>query len=89
MSFASFGMKFGWAIGGALGGWLLAWSGYIPDQQQTPEAIHGILLMLGLIPAVLGLCACALMFFHPLTDNRMSDIGAELARRRAIAIVPA
>ena len=89
MSFASFGMKFGWAIGGALGGWLLAWSGYIPDQEQTPEAIHGILLMLGLIPAVLGLGACAMMFLYPLTDNRMSDIGAELARRRSIAAVPA
>ena len=88
MSFASFGMKFGWAIGGALGGWLLAWTGYIPDQVQTPEAIHGILLMLGVIPAVLGLGACALMFFHPLTDNRMGDISAELARRRSIATVP-
>jgi len=88
MSVASFGMKFGWAVGGALGGWLLAWSGYIPGQQQTPEAIHGILLMFGLIPAVLGLGACALMFFHPLTDSRMNDISAELARRRGIATVP-
>jgi GPH family glycoside/pentoside/hexuronide:cation symporter len=88
ISFASFGGKFGWAIGGALGGWLLAWTGYIPDQVQTPEAIHGILLMLGVIPAVLGLGACALMFFHPLTDKRMGDIGAELARRRSIATVP-
>jgi len=89
MAFASFGGKFGWAIGGALGGWLLAWSGYIPDQAQTPEAIRGILLMLGLIPAVLGLGGCAVMFFYPLTDNRMSGIGAELARRRSIAAVPA
>ena len=89
MAFASFGGKFGWAIGGALGGWLLAWSGYIPDQLQTPEAIRGILLMLGLIPAVLGLGGCAMMFFYPLTDIRMSDIGAELARRRSIAAVPA
>jgi GPH family glycoside/pentoside/hexuronide:cation symporter len=55
-------------FGGPLGGWLLAWSSYIPDQEQTPEAIRGILLMLGWIPAVLGLGACALMFFS--TVNR-------------------
>lgn len=44
--------------------------------------------MLGLIPAVLGLGACAIIFFHPLTENRMRHIGIELARRRSIAAVP-
>jgi GPH family glycoside/pentoside/hexuronide:cation symporter len=54
MSFASFGMKFGWAIGGALGGWLLAWSGYIPDQEQTPEAIGEFCLCLAGYPPSWG-----------------------------------
>ena len=88
MSFSSFGMKFGWAVGGALGGWLLAWTGYVPDQVQTPEAIRGILLMFSWIPAVLGLSACAIMLLYPITENRLSIISAELATRRSVTVVP-
>ncbi len=89
MSFASVGMKFGWAIGGALGGWILAWSGYVPNQEQTAEAIEGIRAMLGWIPAIIGVASGALMFVHPLTEQRMREISEHLAstRRAALSIV--
>lgn len=86
MSFASLGMKTGWAIGGALGGWILAWSGYIPNQEQTPEAIQGIRAMLGWVPAGMGLAAGTLMFLHPLTDSRMKEVSENLARIRGAAL---
>jgi GPH family glycoside/pentoside/hexuronide:cation symporter len=86
MSFSTFGLKFGWAIGGALGGWLLAAFGYIPNQEQTVEAIYGIRYMLGWIPAAVGFGAGALMFFHPLTEKRMQEITRELARIRSVAL---
>ena len=89
MSFASLGMKTGWAIGGALGGWVLAWSGYIPNQGQTPEAIQGIRAMLGWIPAGMGIAAGLLMFLHPLTDKRMKEVSEDLARIRNAALVSA
>lgn len=89
MSFASLGMKFGWAIGGALGGWILAWSGYVPNQEQTSEAIQGIRAMLGWIPAGMGMAAGALMLLHPLTDQRMREVSGNLARVRSAALASA
>ncbi|MBT8106974.1 MAG: MFS transporter [Gammaproteobacteria bacterium] len=85
MSFSSLGMKTGWAIGGALGGWILAWSGYVANQEQTPEAIQGIRAMLGLIPAGMAVVAAVLMLLNPLTDQRMKTISKRLARIRRTA----
>ncbi|MBT8065993.1 MAG: MFS transporter [Gammaproteobacteria bacterium] len=89
MSFASLGMKVGWAIGGALGGWILAGTGYIPNQEQTPEAIQGIRAMLGWIPAGMGLVSGALMLVHPLTDKKMEEVSGSLARTRGAALASA
>ena len=83
MAFSSFGMKFGWALGGALGGWALAWFGYTPNIEQTPEAINGIRLMLCWVPAIMGFIACTILFSNPLKESVMNKVVAELQLRRA------
>ncbi len=81
-SAATFGQKFGWGIGGALTGWLLALFHYVPNTEQTPEAILGIKLMLSIIPGVLMILSVILLFFYNLTEPFMDKIQVELSERR-------
>lgn len=48
----SFLTKAGQGIGGALPGYVLALVGYIPNVQQTPSALNGIILLSIVLPAV-------------------------------------
>lgn len=81
-SAATFGQKFGWGIGGALTGWLLALFNYVPNVEQTPEAIWGIKMMLSIIPGVLMILSAGLLFFYTLTEPFMEKVQSELAARR-------
>ena len=74
--------KFGAAIGGFSAGFLLDMFGYVPNQDQTAEALLGILLTVSLIPGVLMVIGVVAMTFYPLTDARMKEIGGELEARR-------
>jgi GPH family glycoside/pentoside/hexuronide:cation symporter len=81
-SAATFGQKFGWGIGGAITGWLLAIFNYVPNTEQTPEAILGIKLMLSIIPGVLMILSVILLFFYNLSEPFMDKIQTELSERR-------
>ena len=75
--------KAGMGIGAAFAGFLISYFGYDPKAvEQTPDAIHGILLLNSLIPAA-GLIALAALFsIYGLDEalcNRMRD---DLAKRR-------
>lgn len=48
----SFLTKAGQGIGGALPGYILAIVGYVPNVQQTPAALNGIILLSIILPAV-------------------------------------
>ena len=39
-------------------GWILTGFGYVPNVEQTPQALLGIRLFFGLIPAVIIFCPC-------------------------------
>ncbi|MGY3565531.1 glucuronide transporter [Sinomonas sp. RB5] len=85
-SLFSFTRKTGQAIGGALAGYAIAWGGYNGHAaQQSPQAVLGIQIAAGLIPAVLALAAGAIMVFYTLTDERHATIVAEIRERHAQA----
>jgi len=81
-SAASFAQKLGWAIGGAGAGWLLAFFGYLPNVAQSPETIHGIVLMMSVIPAVAAVAAVAALWFYEIDEETVKRMSADLEARR-------
>ncbi|MBE6038052.1 MAG: hypothetical protein E7218_02455 [Anaerofustis stercorihominis] len=65
--------KIGMAIGGTAVGYLVAWAGYVPpvgDKLGYFEHMNRYMMVIGLIPAVIGVAAGILtMFFYKLTDE--------------------
>lgn len=82
MSASTMAQKFGWTIGGALAGWILAAYGFVANQDQNPETLKGIRLMISLIPAICALVGAAAMFFYKLDEQTMTVIEKELNKRR-------
>jgi glycoside/pentoside/hexuronide:cation symporter, GPH family len=77
--------KAGMGIGAAVAGTILDRFGYVPNAEQSAEALRGILLMMSLIPAV-GLAALAIAFTgYGLTEPLCRQIREELTARRAAA----
>lgn len=55
----------------------------LPFGAQTEATINGMKMGIGLLPAIVIAVACAVMAFYSLTDDRFSEIVAELRARRA------
>ncbi len=90
-SSASMAQKFGGAIGGAGVMWLLSAVGYITDSAQLSAGVvqpESALLMLrwlmSFIPAAVAALAIVVVWFYPLTTERINDINAELKKVRNI-----
>jgi GPH family glycoside/pentoside/hexuronide:cation symporter len=81
-SAASFAQKFGWAIGGAGAGWLLAYFGYLPNVAQSPRTIHGIVMMMSVIPAIAAVAAVAALWFYEIDEAMVQRMSADLTARR-------
>ncbi|MEN0063492.1 MAG: MFS transporter [Myxococcota bacterium] len=79
---AMLSLKFGAAIGGFAAGWVLEAFDYVPNVDQSETALLGILLLVSVIPGVLSLIGVGAMFFYPLSDAKMKEIGVELEQRR-------
>ncbi|WP_415909022.1 MFS transporter [Oleiharenicola sp. Vm1] len=77
--------KFSWAVCGLFAGWMLTATGFVPNVAQTLQVRHGLVLLMSLIPAALGLVAVVVACFYPLHDRRVAEIEAELRARRAAA----
>jgi GPH family glycoside/pentoside/hexuronide:cation symporter len=75
--------KAGMGIGAAFAGFLISYFGYDPKAaEQTPDAIHGILLLNSLIPAA-GLLLLAVLFtFYGLNERLCKTMREDLAARR-------
>ncbi len=79
-----FSQKFGWGWGGGLSLIMLNGVGFVANQVQTPSALHGIVKLMSIYPAVFGVLAIAIfLIFYPLNEAKIEVMGAELARRRA------
>ena len=82
-SAGSFATKFGGGVAGAIIGAVLAHYGYLgTDAATIPGAIPGIKLLMGVIPSAIVAVTAFLMFLYPLSDKRLSEITAELSKRR-------
>lgn len=80
---AIFSQKVGISIGGGLAGWLLGVYGFKADQLQSPETLKGLCLLFSILPGLFALANGIVLFWYPLTDEKVSEIEAELAERRA------
>jgi GPH family glycoside/pentoside/hexuronide:cation symporter len=90
-SSSSMAQKFGGAIGGAAVLWLLDGFGYITDATQLAqgiaqpdEAISCLRWLMSFIPACVALLSMCVVWFYPLTTERINAINAELKKIRAI-----
>lgn len=78
----SFTRKTGQAVGGALAAYALAVGGYKSGGAQTADALFGIQLAAGAIPAVLTILAVLVMSKYKLTDAMHAGILTEIQARR-------
>ena len=83
---SSFAQKMGWALGGAATGWILAAFGYQANMVQTHESLHGMRMLISIIPAVGSVLATILPFFYALDDKRMKGIEGDLEERRKTGV---
>jgi GPH family glycoside/pentoside/hexuronide:cation symporter len=91
-SSSSMAQKFGGAIGGAAVLWLLSGFGYVTDLEQLKagvvqpdEALTMLRLLMSFIPAVVALISMCVVWFYPLTTERIAEINEELKKVRGMA----
>ncbi len=82
MSASLFALKFGVALGASILAWVLSLYGYQPNVQQTAQSLLGIRLAISVYAAIPALIGAGIMFFYPLTNERMVEIEKELNARR-------
>ncbi|NWF88373.1 MAG: MFS transporter [Ignavibacteriaceae bacterium] len=77
-----FALKAGLGFGGAITGYILSLYGYVPNVDQSSDALNGIVMTMSLFPAAtFAICAICL-FFYPITKNLEIQITDELTERR-------
>lgn len=81
-SSSSMSQKFGWSLGGALTGWLLGFYGFQANVTQSSEAIFGIKYMMSFLPAAGTVLSVFFIFFYPLNEKKMAEVGEKLTGLR-------
>lgn len=83
-SSASMAQKFGGAFGGAAVMWMLAGFGYdtTAGAIQTETAINGLRILMSWVPAAVAGLAVLVVWFYPLTKQKMAGVQTELAAKR-------
>jgi glucuronide carrier protein len=83
----SFTRKSGQAVGGALAAYALALGGYKSGGvAQTSDAVFGIQIAAGALPAVLTILAVLVMTKYTLTDARHAEILKDIQERRTKSV---
>jgi GPH family glycoside/pentoside/hexuronide:cation symporter len=59
-------------------GWILTGFRYVPNVEQTPQALFGIRLFFCIVPALFILAALPMLFKYPLTRAKHAEIRARL-----------
>jgi GPH family glycoside/pentoside/hexuronide:cation symporter len=78
-----FSQKQGWAIGAAVALFLMSKVGFQANVAQTPESLKGLVALMSVIPAVLGVVSILLVLLYPLSEAKVAQISADLKIRRA------
>jgi len=66
-------------------GWILTGVGYVPNVEQTPQALLGIRLFFGLVPALFILATLPLLIRYPITRKSHAELRAKLDERERAA----
>lgn len=85
----AFSQKVALGIGTGLIGLIMGWIGYVPNQPQTPETLHGIVLLYGAGPLLLFAASVAVIWFYPLSGDTHRRMVRIIDRRRARAAAAA
>ena len=80
-----FSQKQGWAIGAAVALGLMSSVGFQANTAQTPESLKGLVLLMSVIPAALGIVSILILLIYPLNEAKVAQIEADLKSRRAEA----
>ena len=59
-------------------GWILTLFGYVANAEQTPQALLGIRLFFGIIPATFIFLSLPLLFKYPITRKSHAVVKAKL-----------
>lgn len=86
-SSASMSQKFGSAIGGVVVMWVLAGAGYVQPSAgasvvQPQSALNCIWYMMSFIPAAVAVIEIIVLYFYPLTTERVRSINEKLKVQR-------
>ena len=76
-----FAQKLGLAVGAGLSGIILSLFGFVANDVQSEMSIYGIRFMFSILPAVLATLSAAVIYFYPLSDEKVRVIEAELKQR--------
>ncbi|MBJ7391772.1 MAG: MFS transporter [Chthoniobacterales bacterium] len=79
---AMFAQKMGLTIGGTISGWVLGLSGFVANEEQSPESLMGIRIMFCLIPGALALLNGVIIIFYPLNTAKTEEMHRQLQRMR-------
>ncbi len=79
-----FSQKQGWAIGAWVALALMQSVGFVANTVQTPSSLHGLVLLMSVLPASLSILSVVFVLFYPLNEARMSQIASDLRVRRAL-----
>ena len=93
MAASLFFLKLGLAVGASATVWILGWYGYVgktvvdgvetaAPAMQSQEAVHGIVMLNSVYPALFTLLGVAAMLFYPLSSKKMLGIEKDLLERR-------
>jgi GPH family glycoside/pentoside/hexuronide:cation symporter len=77
--------KFTGALGIAVSGWALSWFNYVPNAEQTSQALFGIRLFFSIVPAVVILISLPILIRYPITRASHAALVKELADRKITA----
>lgn len=86
--FFVFLQKFGIAVGLFVQGQVLEWTGYIQARgnvipPQPDSALLALRILTTLVPILFLLASIVVVYYNPITQEKLAEIQAELARRRA------
>lgn len=93
MAASLFFLKLGLAIGASAIVWILGWYDYVGKMTvegieipapaiQSAEAVHGIVMLNSVYPAIFTLIGVAVMLAYPLSSKKMLEIEKDLLERR-------
>jgi len=77
-STGTFSQKIGWSIGPAMSMALLGYFGFEANVEQSAETIHGLRLIMSLIPAGFTVLAAAAVYFYPIDAKMEKEMEAAI-----------